>query len=1022
MAASTSTTSSSSYVFKLQFDDGAVHSTRRYGYSGALSLPQVFTGLYDRASQVFHLSKGDFVLAVRDTLGNPTIELERFDQFVEHICKPLLAAPQNAKIDEKKRIVLLFLVRKKEQATPAPEHATDEAAAKELAGNVISTLQEQVSAAPTSTTEAGVEKRSAVVENPFTNATAAKSGPHWRVASTIPPSNRPGHGRPHHHHHQHNPYLRHVGPHKPPKHMQPALASGSIDYSSPSEGGKKGIDELSKRFESPSSSSKDPEAENAEKGYSPAYKFAVPGSSASRLPGANPNLGFASSRSRLPPSYHVNPVPATANKAESWVGVKALLNTFVKDLNAHLADTFGDEAGEFRLKSTEEATEEAPSVENVEENKAGPANEEKPEHRNCFCDRCLKTIVGSRFKCKGCSNYDLCDLCVDFRSEFHPTAHAFVEIVRPGAQHLPTTRGCFDQEAVPVPAVTEQQPKPDEKPVAPVVHNATCDLCQETIVGVRYKCVECPDYDVDASCYASIAELHPHHNFIPIRELKDFQFKPVPGAYNVHRNIVCDGCNKSPIVGVRYHCTHPSCPDFDLCAVCEADPVAGHPSDHHLLKIREPVNPFVDGANISEATRRAQQVTAMAVAATPASSGTTISGPIAALLHSLGVNVPGQMQSSAAQTSSSSPSLGNAQVVDGPGNNKTVIVDVDVSQLPREDLEHMPTFVHVPVKLGEAREAVEEKAPKTEDGYEEFEDMPALAYMKAQEEEKAKEEVSGPVQAPYAMEQDEYDEKTDVEEEEEGEEDEAEVSEDVNEDKLRCSFVKDITLQDGSVVPAGSEFCKVWKVRNTGTVAWPASTRLVHVGGFTSTSKAASFAVAAAQPGEQVEIQCECKAPEEDGRYMDFWRLSSDEGIFGDRLWVDITVESDADALRNSGSSLSSSIVAPSLNAAGKSASIPASEPAVTSGAPSTTFSLSSRAGGESEFESVTAGTASHFSSQAPSEIVVTDAEDDDEDESSEDDSETEIETESSDEDDSEDEFVVLSDGSEAQDSWDEEE
>ncbi|GAA5967322.1 hypothetical protein JCM21900_002120 [Sporobolomyces salmonicolor] len=1022
MASSTSPTSNNSYVFKLQFDDGAVHSTRRYGYLGALTLPQVFTGLYDRASQVFHLSKRDFVLAVRNTLGNPTIELKTFDQFVEHICNPLLAAPQNAKIDEKKRIVLLFLVRKKEQApptrTPAPEHATDEAAAKELADNAISTLQKQVSASPISTTEAGVEQRSAAVGNPFTGVAAAKSGPHWPVASTIPPFTRPGHGRPHHHHHQHNPYLRHIGPHKPPKHAQPALASGSIDYSSPSEGGKKGIDELSKRFESPSSSSsKDPEAENAQKGYSTAYKFAVPGSSASRLPGATPNLGFATSRAHLPPSYHTKPVPATANKAEAWVGVKALLNTFISDLNAHLADTFGDEAGEFRLRSTEKA----PPVE-VEENKADPANDEKSEHRNCFCDRCLKTIVGSRFKCKGCTNYDLCEHCVDFRCEFHPPAHTFVEIVRPGAQHTPTIRGCFDQEAVAVPSFSERQPKPDEEAVAPVVHSATCDLCQETIVGVRYKCLECPDYDVDASCYASVAELHPHHNFVPIREPKDFKFKPVPSAHNLHRNIVCDGCNKSPIVGIRYHCTHPSCLDFDLCAVCEADPVASHPPDHHLLKIRVPVNPFVGGAIVSQATRRAQQITAMTVAAGP-DCGTTISGPIASLLHSLGVNVPGQTQCSAAQTSSSSPSLGHAQVVDGPGNDKTVIVDVDVSQLPDEDLEHMPTFIHAPVKFGEDHNEVEENAPKTEDGYEAFEDMPALAYMKAQDEQKAKEEVSVQIQGLVgAAEGYEHGAGTDLEEQEEGEEDEAEAPEEVEEDMLRCSFVKDITLHDGSVVPAGSEFCKIWKVRNTGTIAWPASTRLVHVGGFTSTSKVSSFAVAAAQPGEQVEIQCECKAPEEDGRYMDFWRLSSDEGLFGDRLWVDITVESDADALRNSGSSLSSSVVAPSLNAAGKSASLPASEPAVTSGAPSTTFSVSSRAGEGSEFESIAAGNASGFSSQAPSEIVVTDAEDDDEDESSEEDSETEIETDSSaEEDDSEDEFVVLSDGGEAPDRWDEE-
>lgn len=46
---------------------------------------------------------------------------------------------------------------------------------------------------------------------------------------------------------------------------------------------------------------------------------------------------------------------------------------------------------------------------------------------------------------------------------------------------------------------------------------------------------------------------------------------------------------------------------------------------------------------------------------------------------------------------------------------------------------------------------------------------------------------------------------------------------------------------------------------------------------------------------------------------MYLFRLADANGEnFGDRIWVDITVESDEDALRQSGDSLSSSIIVPS--------------------------------------------------------------------------------------------------------------
>jgi len=46
--------------------------------------------------------------------------------------------------------------------------------------------------------------------------------------------------------------------------------------------------------------------------------------------------------------------------------------------------------------------------------------------------------------------------------------------------------------------------------------------------------------------------------------------------------VTCDGCQKKPIVGIRYKCA--VCYDFDFCEECEEK--IDHP--HPFLKIRKP--------------------------------------------------------------------------------------------------------------------------------------------------------------------------------------------------------------------------------------------------------------------------------------------------------------------------------------------------------------------------------------------------------------------------------------------------
>jgi len=107
--------------------------------------------------------------------------------------------------------------------------------------------------------------------------------------------------------------------------------------------------------------------------------------------------------------------------------------------------------------------------------------------------------------------------------------------------------------------------------------SVSCDGCGAfPIVGTRYTCSVCPDYDLCSSCEDK--GVHPaQHPLIKHRLAQD--------APRVHHNIICDGCNVSPIKGNRYKCHW--CPDFDLCEECE---IKGdkHPQSHPMLKIKLP--------------------------------------------------------------------------------------------------------------------------------------------------------------------------------------------------------------------------------------------------------------------------------------------------------------------------------------------------------------------------------------------------------------------------------------------------
>lgn len=102
-----------------------------------------------------------------------------------------------------------------------------------------------------------------------------------------------------------------------------------------------------------------------------------------------------------------------------------------------------------------------------------------------------------------------------------------------------------------------------------------CDGCgANPVVGVRYQCTVCPDFDLCGKCNS--AGLHPSdHPMIQHRQEK---------LHTYHQYVACDGCGQHPIVGDRYKCM--VCYNYDLCTSCENKGAVLHDSAHPMIKIK----------------------------------------------------------------------------------------------------------------------------------------------------------------------------------------------------------------------------------------------------------------------------------------------------------------------------------------------------------------------------------------------------------------------------------------------------
>ena len=69
---------------------------------------------------------------------------------------------------------------------------------------------------------------------------------------------------------------------------------------------------------------------------------------------------------------------------------------------------------------------------------------------------------------------------------------------------------------------------------------------------------------------------------------------------------------------------------------------------------------------------------------------------------------------------------------------------------------------------------------------------------------------------------------------------------------LKMSFVKDVSIPDGTVMRGGSAFVKMWKIKNTGSETWPAGCRIVCVNEGDISSDRSALVVEPIAPGKSV--------------------------------------------------------------------------------------------------------------------------------------------------------------------------
>ena len=102
----------------------------------------------------------------------------------------------------------------------------------------------------------------------------------------------------------------------------------------------------------------------------------------------------------------------------------------------------------------------------------------------------------------------------------------------------------------------------------------------------------------------------------------------------------------------------------------------------------------------------------------------------------------------------------------------------------------------------------------------------------------------------------------------------------------------DVNVPDNTVLAPGQDFIKTWKVRNNGSCEWGAGYVLAYAGYTDQMSGQFVALTDVVQPGEEVEVSVQFKAPAQAGTYLSAWQMRNPAGVtFEEIVFVKIIVQ-----------------------------------------------------------------------------------------------------------------------------------